>query len=96
MSLLTILHLLEQLQAKITDDSDVVWTRFDTPAALRAELEGYIEQLKGENTSCLKQIDLHFGPTSTFQEHAISNGWGEEYLQLAAAFDKAYASFLAN
>jgi len=24
---------------------------------------------------------------------AISNGWGVEYLQLAAAFDKAYASF---
>ena len=97
MSLLSaILHLVEQVQAKITDDSDVAWTRFDTPAILRAELECYMEHLKEGNTSCLSQIDLHFAPTSTFQEHAISNGWHEEYLQLAATFDKAYASFLAS
>jgi hypothetical protein len=91
-----ILHILERVQAKISDDSDVAWTRYDTPAALRAELTLYVEQLKAGNMACLEKLRIHFLPTGTFQEHGISNGWGDEYLRLAAIFDKAYASLTGS
>ena len=75
---------------KITDDSEVAWTRYNTPVQLRTELASYLEQLKAGDTRCLPKLNHHFAPTGTFQEHATSNGWGEEYLALAEAFDNAY------
>jgi len=39
---LTILEILETIITKITDDSNVVWTRYDNPAQLRAELASYL------------------------------------------------------
>ncbi len=86
-----ILEILETITTKITDDSNVVWTRYDNPAQLRAELASYLEQLRTGDTSCLPKLSLNFAPTGTFQDLAISNGWGDEYLALAEAFDKAYA-----
>jgi hypothetical protein len=89
----SILDILDRDQTKITDDSDVAWTRYESPAALRAELASYIEQLNAGNTDFLNQLNHHFLPTSTFQEHAISNGWVDEYMELSEAFDNTYASF---
>ena len=87
-----LLDILEQVLKRIVDDSDVVWTRFDTPAALRAELASYSEQLEKGHFSCLRQLDLLFAPTGSLQEHSISNGWEEEFIRLSALFDSAYAS----
>jgi len=87
----TIIQILLQVRSYITDDSDMAWVRYDTPADLRAELTTCIEALQHGKTECLTRLSFHFGPTCTFQEHSISNGWGNEYLALAEAFDKAYA-----
>ena len=86
-----LLDILGQVQARITDDSDVVWTRFDTPAAMRAELASYSEQLEKGHFSRLGGLDLLFAPTGSLQEHSISNGWGDEFIRLSTLFDSAYA-----
>lgn len=82
-----LLNILERVNARITDDSNVVWTRYDTPVTLHAELVAYMEQLRGGNTACLEQLKLLFAPTGSLQEHAISNGWANEYIQWSAIFD---------
>lgn len=84
--------IIQTVQNKITDDSDVVWTRYATPAELLADLDVFIQQLKAGNANCLRQLDTLFAPTGSFQELAISNGWGDEYIRLAEEFDKLYAS----
>jgi hypothetical protein len=33
---------------------------------------------------------VEFLPTSTYQELAMSNGWSEEYLQIAEKLDSIY------
>ena len=82
----------QKVQDKITDDSDVVWTGYDTAKQLREELETYIENLKRGDTTCIEKLHTHFLPTGTFQEHSISNGWAEEYLSLSENFDNIYAT----
>ena len=75
---------------RISDDSDMVRTRYDTAKQLRDELESYKQQLQERNISSLDKLKLLFLPTATLQEHSISNGWTDEYLRLAAKFDNLY------
>jgi hypothetical protein len=50
-----------------------------------------IKQLKEGETEILEELRTGFLPTCTFQELAISNGWGDYYyLELADKFDEAY------
>ena len=44
--------IIETVKEKITDNSDVVWTGYNTAKELRKELEKYIDQLKIGDTSC--------------------------------------------
>jgi len=71
----------------MTDDSDVVWTRFETPEEIRLLIDSYIEELRRGNIYLTGELSLLFAPTGAFQEHSISNGWGKEFLILAEQFD---------
>jgi hypothetical protein len=84
--------LLSTVREKFTDESDMVWTRYTSPEDVRIELNAYLDQLRNSDTSCLDSLNSHFAPTSTFQEHSIQNGWADEYLELAKAFDTIYLS----
>ncbi|TDW99005.1 hypothetical protein [Dinghuibacter silviterrae] len=91
-ALSSIINILEQVMEKITDDSDIVWTRFNTPKEMRQEIASYLESLKKGDLGCLNNISLLFAPTGAFQEHSISNGWSEAYVQMAVFFDQALAA----
>ena len=84
--------IIEKIKLKISDDSDMVWTGYNTAKELRDEIDLYINQFNGGDLNCLEELSKYFLPTSTFQEHSISNGWPDEYLKLAEAFDKIYYS----
>ncbi|HLP37943.1 hypothetical protein [Lacibacter sp.] len=84
--------ILEKVRDKVSDESDVVWAGYDTAKELREEIQLYINELSVGNLQSLKAIDRHFAPTSTLQEHSISNGWSDEYLRLAEKFDAIYSS----
>lgn len=47
-------------------------------------------QLQQNDIKVLEEINLHFLPTSTFQEHSMANGWTENHHILAERFDKLY------
>ena len=87
-----LISILEKTKLKISDDSDMVWTGYNGAKELRAEIDLYINQIKGGDLNGLEELSKYFLPTSTFQEHSISNGWADEYLRLAEGFDKIYYS----
>lgn len=82
--------ILLKIRQKITDDSDLVWTSFETADELRKEIDGFISRLEQGDKKVIKDIYIHFLPTSTFQEHSMQNGWTDDYLKLAEQFDKIY------
>jgi hypothetical protein len=86
-----LITIIEKIREKIKDGSAMEWTGYDSAKSLRNELEIYIDQLKKGNTECLEDLNTHFLPTATFQDHSISNGWGDEYMSLAEQFDRIYS-----
>ena len=68
----------------------MTWTAFNTPEELRYEIDSLIFRLTSKDPKAYKDIHIHFLPMSTFQEHAMQNGWTDEYMNLAARFDKLY------
>ena len=86
-----LIDILNKVKEKITDDSDLVWTSYETAIELRDELDSCIEQLGKGDRSCLETLNMHFLPTSTFQEHSLQNNWPNEYMKLSKNFDRIYA-----
>ncbi len=84
--------IIEKVKEKLTDDSDMLWTSYETAAGLKAELEKYVTELTTDNLNCLDNLNMHFLPSSTFQEHSLMNDWTEEYMKLAEEFDGIYAA----
>lgn len=87
-----LVNILETIKEKLTDGSDMLWTSYETAGELRHELEKYITELKEGKKDCLYHLNIHFLPTSTFQEHSLMNYWTEAYIQLADKFDRIYAA----
>lgn len=81
-------EILVKVRERITDDSDLLWTSFETADELRQEIDGLICRLQQNDNKAIDDIYTHFLPTSTFQEHSIQNGWSDEYMKLADEFDK--------
>ena len=87
----TLITILETIKNKITDESAMGWTGYHSAEILRNELTHDIEELKKGQTDCIEELHTHFLPTSTFQEHSISNNWSDEYLNLSKEFESIYA-----
>jgi hypothetical protein len=86
-------NVLLDIKEKITDTSDLVWTSYETAKELRDDIDKMIRELKEGKSGVIDETYSHFLPTSTFQEHAMSNGWTDEYMRLAEQFDKIYKDF---
>ncbi|GAB4036686.1 hypothetical protein [Spirosoma gilvum] len=87
-----LISILEAVKEHFTDSSDMLWTNYDHPRDVRNDLERLIYQLQSGDTSCLPTVHALFLPTSTFQEHALSNDWVKDYLRLSDQFEQLYAS----
>jgi hypothetical protein len=85
-----IIEILNTIFHKINAETDVEWTQFSSAAALIDELTVSIEKLGQGDHQTLENIYVMFLPTGSFQELFDSNGWADEYLQLAEEFDACY------
>ena len=85
-----LIEILNKVKERFTDDSDLLWTSYETAKELRDELDVYMEQLSKGDKSCLENLNMHFLPTSTFQEHSLKNDWTNEYMKLSEKFDSIY------
>ncbi|UPT65836.1 MAG: hypothetical protein M0D57_15120 [Sphingobacteriales bacterium JAD_PAG50586_3] len=84
-----IIKILTIIRSKINPDTDVTWTPFDTVEELLNMIDNSIQGVKRKDKAVINELRYRFAPTATFQELAMSNGWGDEYLILADRFDEA-------
>ncbi len=88
---LELIDILIKIKERFTDNSDMLWTSYESAKEVRDELDDFLEQLKKDDISCLEDLNLHFLPTSTFQEHSLQNNWTKEYMKLSDQFDRIYS-----
>lgn len=85
-----LIDILLKVKEKISDDSDLMNTGFNSAEEFRNEIDQCIAGIKENKPKAIKQTNEHFQPTATFQEHSLQNDWSDEYLKLAERFDKIY------
>ncbi len=69
------------------ESNDFSWSSWRDQDHAIAEIDSIIAGL--ENGS-IPEIGFLFAPTGPIQEVSLSSGWGNEFLELAAQFDKEY------
>jgi hypothetical protein len=82
-----IAEILIEVRSKVNLDTDVVWSEYDNPQQLLDALAKDIQNLHACDSMTLSKVYLQFSATGTYQELSISNGWGDEYLELSRQFD---------
>ena len=85
-----LIDILLQVKDKIKDDSDCIYTYYETPQEMRNEIDKYLLELKKGSIIFLDEMCMHFSPTAAYQEHSMGNNWTVEYLKLAEQFDNVY------
>jgi len=85
-----IIEVIKKVRLKINSNTDVIWSGFENATSLITQLDNDISNLSMGDYSSINTYDTYFLPTGDFQEISISNGWGEEYLELAKEFEKHY------
>ena len=69
--------------------TDVMWSNYDSVNEAIKDLEEIEKGLKESDKNTIDKLCLLLAPTGNLQEIAISSGWGYEFLDIAAALDKA-------
>jgi dATP pyrophosphohydrolase len=83
-----LVNLLDEIKEIIrTQDTDVLWSSFDTKEDFLKELDNHIQRFQNNDFSSIEKLIGLFLPTGDLQEIAISSGWGEEYLAISKKFD---------
>jgi len=88
--------ILRQIRSKIYPETDFLWAGFVDHNEFLAELNADIQKLESCDIATLKKIHVEFLPTCTYQEIAISNGWSNEYMELADKFDALWKRITMN
>jgi hypothetical protein len=82
-----LIEILKSIRKNIKDDAECIWSYYENPRQAHNEIDKYIIELETENISSLSEIQVHFAPTSAYQELAMQNGWSDDYMKLATKFD---------
>jgi hypothetical protein len=89
---LNLLSVLRDTRAALSrPGNDFAWSRWDSAEEAVLVLDGHVAAIERDDTSRLPELKVLFAPTGSIQEVSVSSGWGEEFLGLAARFDKAAA-----
>lgn len=70
-------------------DNDFAWSSWIDASAALQEIDGLISCVESGSLPPRGDITVLFLPTGPIQEVALSSGWGEEFLDLAARSDRA-------
>ena len=72
----------------LAESTDSGWST-GTVAALQESLRQMLAQSERHAPANPGWLEILFAPTGDLQETAIDNGWGDEFLDLAARFERA-------
>ena len=70
------------------DGVDLVWSHWDNVDDAVKELDDHKSRFLKNDFSKLDDASFLFAPTGSLQEVSLSNGWGDEFIQLANRIDK--------
>ena len=87
-----IINIIKIVRGKISGDTDVVWAGYNGVTQLQTDIDKDLEKLLNGDLNILDAFKQRFMPTATFQEISLSNGWEDEFIELADNFDKLYDS----
>ncbi|BDU23914.1 MULTISPECIES: hypothetical protein [unclassified Flavobacterium] len=85
-----VLKLIELIKSKITADTDLMWTSYNSIEELIAEIDLNSKLVENNNEQGLEFFRHLFAPTGTLQEISMQNDWIQEYLNLSLEFDTLY------
>jgi len=82
-----LIEIIEVIKGKITPETDIVWTHYNSVDKLNIDLSNLIQGIRTNDVATFSKLEILFAPTGSFQELSIDNGWGEEFIQLSKIFD---------
>lgn len=85
-----VIKILGDIKSKITPETDLLWTNYNSAEELIAEINIIDNLLQDKDERGLELLRSLFAPTGTFQEIAMQNDWIQEYLNLSLEFDTLY------
>lgn len=85
-----VLKLIEIIKSKITADTDLMWTSYNSVEELITEIDLNSKLVENNNKQGLEFFRHLFAPTGTLQEISMQNDWIQEYLNLSLEFDTLY------
>ncbi|GAA3752657.1 MULTISPECIES: hypothetical protein [Flavobacterium] len=85
-----VLKILGIIKSKITEETDLLWTNYNSAEELIAEINIIDNLLQDRNIKGVQVLGYLFAPTGTLQEIAMQNDWIQEYLNLSSKFDTLY------
>ena len=70
-------------------DNDFAWSSWNDADEAVSELAAHVAMLDAGKLPPKLDVTVLFAPTGPIQEVSVSSGWGDEFLSLAARFDRA-------
>jgi hypothetical protein len=91
-AIISMIELLHDVKKHLEPSKPSIWANRD-PDELIEEIDLIEPELKEKKFWRLLEIKINFLPTSCYQEIAMHNGWGDEFIELGERFDRIYAHF---
>lgn len=85
-----VFKILDIIKSKITQETDLLWTNYNSVEELIAEINIIDNLVREKNRKGLEALEYLFAPTGTLQEISMQNDWIQEYLNLSSKFDTLY------
>ncbi|MFB9077773.1 hypothetical protein ACFFLS_00330 [Flavobacterium procerum] len=85
-----VIKILEAVKSKITVETDLLWTSYNSVEELTTEINEIENLLREKNNKALELLGYLFAPTGTLQEISMQNEWIQEYMNLSSEFDTLY------
>jgi len=71
--------------------NDFAWSSWRDANDALEEIDGILAELRAGRMADRLTMSVLFAPTGPMQELALSSGWGNRFLQLAAEYDETMA-----
>ena len=84
--------ILREAQALLNQpENEYGWSSWENNEQAVAEIERYVGEVSQGDYCSTLQMQVIFAATGPMQEVSLSSGWAQQFLDLAARFDKALA-----
>jgi hypothetical protein len=78
----------ETLRFLRREGNDFLYSSWHDAEAAEADIQEHVNRIQKGDYSCLFDLQLLYAPTGDIQEVSVRSGWGDEFLALAARFDR--------